>query len=324
MKIFLSKSNDAFYNLALEESMLKDENINEDVLLLYINENAIIIGRNQNLYMEINKEEVQKRNIQVVRRVSGGGAVYHDKGNVNFSFITKKDAGSYEKFLKPIIEFLNTLGLDAQFKGKNDLSVNDFKVSGNAQYVYKDRMFHHGTLLFDSDLTVLGKVLNPHPLKLTSKGITSVRQRVSNIRPLLKNDFDTSVFTEKLINFFKDKTENTSIMFEYENKDMEGIARLRRSDEWVYGRNPEFTLHNEAKFDGGLIQLFVNVKENKITDLIIKGDYLSVNDFEEIQSHIIDCEFKEEILIDRINSIEAFEDYFGKITREEFMSLFNV
>ena len=167
MKIFVSKSNVTYLNFAREEVILKDKDFeNEDVILLYQNVPSVIIGRNQNILEEVNMKFVNKENITLARRISGGGAVYQDYGNVSFSFTTSRKPGSYEKFLEPIIDFLNSIGVNAKFKGKNDLVADGYKLSGNAQYVFGNRMIHHGTLLFDVELSRLSKALTTNKLKL--------------------------------------------------------------------------------------------------------------------------------------------------------------
>jgi lipoate-protein ligase A len=187
----------------MDEIILKNSSLDEDVIYFYQNHNAIIIGANQNTHVEINEEYVKEHDIKVARRISGGGAVYQDMGNICFSFMTKNTQdSSYENFLEPIFKFLKSLGLNAEFKGRNDVLIDGKKISGNAQYKYKDRMFHHGTLLFNSDLTVLSKALKPNKLKLESKGIKSNRQRVSNILELMDQKMNNQEFLTTLLEFF--------------------------------------------------------------------------------------------------------------------------
>lgn len=321
MKIILSNSNDPYYNLSLEETLLKDENINEDIVLIYINHNSIIIGRNQNAHEEINSEFVDDNNIKLVRRVSGGGAVFHDKGNVCFSFITNKEGNSYARFLEPIIMFLKSLGLNANFKGKNDLVIDDFKVSGNAQYIHKNRMFHHGTLLFDTDLTVLGNALKVNKLKLESKGIKSARQRVSNISSLLKDDMESKEFANSLVSFFENKGYELFDVTNYKSNEIKALSNVRKSYDWIFKKNPEFNVKNEKRFLGGTISVYLNVKENKIKDISFNGDFLSSTEIEKIYDLFIDQKFIDTNIKNVIEGIEDFENYFGKIQKEELLKL---
>src|SRR5690625_4956285 len=175
-------------NLALEEYMLENFGEKDTYLLFYVNEPSIIIGRNQNTVEEINTEYVDKKDIKVVRRLSGGGAVYHDLENLNFSFITKDDGDSFHnfaKFTKPLVDVLNELGVPAKLEGRNDLVVEGRKISGNAMYSTKGRMFSHGTLMLDSEIEEVVKALNVNKAKIESKGIKSIRSRVANISEFL-------------------------------------------------------------------------------------------------------------------------------------------
>ncbi|MCR8613294.1 MAG: lipoate--protein ligase [Mycoplasma sp.] len=322
MLIAKTKWNDPYINLSTEEVILKDESITENVLLIYINQNTIVIGRNQNAHVEINSSFVEEKKIKIVRRVSGGGAVYQDAGNICFSFITQNKKNTYQKFLSPIIEFLRSLGLDAAFKGKNDLVVNGYKVSGNAQYIYKDKMFHHGTLLFDSDLSVLSKALNVNKLKLESKGIKSARQRVANVKSLLKEEMSSEEFTQKLIDFFKKREDSTELNLEnYKTNEIKALSNVRKSYDWVYVKNPKFNIKNEKYFSGGVISTFINVEKNKIESIKFFGDFLSVNDFEKIEQLLLGTKYIDKIIIEKINSIDDFELYFGKLTKNEVIDL---
>ncbi len=184
MKLIINPFRDCYHNIASEEFLC--DNFNDEIFLLYINKPSIIIGRNQNAYSEINNKFVSDNNIDLVRRLSGGGAVYHDENNLNFSFIMNKSNKSphelFKEFTKPIINALNKLGLDAKFTGRNDLTIDDKKFSGNAQFHKKNRTAVHGTILFNSDLSILSKALEASEIKYVDKGIKSVRSRVTNIK----------------------------------------------------------------------------------------------------------------------------------------------
>ncbi|HML45867.1 MAG TPA: lipoate--protein ligase family protein, partial [Clostridia bacterium] len=184
MKIIVQReSNDPAWNLALEQTLL--ETVQEDLFLLWQNGPSVIVGRNQNARAEVDESLVEALGLPVVRRMTGGGAVYHDLGNLNFSYIECRAGGhfgDFARYTKPVLEALRQLGIDAELGGRNDLLVDGRKISGNAQCLWRGRMLHHGTLLFDADLTVLGRVLRPDPAKLAGKGVASVRSRVTNLR----------------------------------------------------------------------------------------------------------------------------------------------
>ncbi|HXT49345.1 MAG TPA: lipoate--protein ligase, partial [Gemmatimonadaceae bacterium] len=179
---------DARLNLALEEHVLRNAMADDDLLLFYVNSPAIIIGRNQNTIEEINSDVVAARGIQVVRRVSGGGAVYHDLGNLNFSFMTRDvhaRFNRYDLFNRPVVDVLEELGVPAEIGGRNDILAGGRKISGNAQFATAGRMFSHGTLLLDSNLDDVTAALRPKPGKVESKGVKSIRSRVANISEFL-------------------------------------------------------------------------------------------------------------------------------------------
>ncbi|PTK58017.1 lipoate--protein ligase, partial [Staphylococcus nepalensis] len=192
---FISNHNitDPTLNLAMEEYILKNMPNDDSYFLFYINRPSIIIGKNQNTIEEVNQPYIDEHGIDVVRRISGGGAVYHDTGNLNFSFITDDDGNSFhnfKKFTEPIVEALKSLGLDAEMSGRNDIQVGNAKISGNAMVKVKDRMFSHGTLMLNSELNEVQNALRVNPAKIKSKGIKSVRSRVANISEFLEESLD--------------------------------------------------------------------------------------------------------------------------------------
>ena len=212
--IFVDNQNhtDARINLAIEEHLLRNYMIDEEILLFYINGPSIIIGRNQNTIEEINQQYVEEHNIHVVRRLSGGGAVYHDLGNLNFSFISNsghENIQNFKKFTAPVVKVLNEMGVPAELGGRNDILVEGRKVSGNAQYISGNRMVSHGTLLFNSDLSVVSESLNVKANKIESKGIKSIRSRVANISEFMPEQMDIFTFREKVKNGILAENQNT-------------------------------------------------------------------------------------------------------------------
>ena len=224
------KNYDPRINLAIEEYALKHLDINETYLLFYINEPSIIIGKNQNTIEEINTKYVEDQQIHVVRRLSGGGAVYHDKGNLNFSFITKDDGNSFhnfKKFTEPVVEALKKLGVNAELSGRNDLMAEGRKISGNAQFSTKGRMFSHGTLLFDSEIENVVSALKVKKDKIESKGIKSIRNRVANISEFLEQKVTVEEFREMLLRYIFDGEENIT-EYKLTEKDWETFHQISK------------------------------------------------------------------------------------------------
>ena len=191
------------HNLKLEEKIFKEYNSNEEFFMLWRNDNAVIVGQNQVIESEVDLVYAKEHHVKIIRRITGGGAVYHDLGNVNYTYIGKKanEFGNFLAFAQPIIEFLRTLGVDARHLGKNDIGIGDRKISGNAQAVRDEYILHHGTILFDVNVSVLEKVLTPDPEKLSSKGIKSIRSRICNISEYV--NMSREEFWERICTYFK-------------------------------------------------------------------------------------------------------------------------
>lgn len=324
-----NKSNDPYFNMALDEYVVKHLNPSNDYFYFYQNRPSVIIGRNQNAIEEVNLEYVKNNDIIVVRRMSGGGAVYHDMGNINFSFVVdyrKEDFNSIERFAKAIVKALGKLGINAEFSGRNDITIDGKKFSGNAQYVTKNRILHHGTLLFDSDLSVLSKALNVKPEKIKSKGIKSVKSRVTNIKDYLPDkNVTVSQFKEMLLKFVFEVEGKELQEYNLTPKDIEQIMDLRNKKystwEWNVGSSPEFDLIRSARFNGGEVQVHMNVKDGIISDIKFYGDFMSIRDVSEVEEKLRGQRFKQEDIKDVISKIDV-KEYFGFISLEEILSLF--
>ncbi|UCZ54432.1 lipoate--protein ligase [Bacillus shivajii] len=312
-------------NLAIEEYALKNLNIDDTYLLFYVNEPSIIIGKNQNTIEEINKEYVDEKGIHVVRRLSGGGAVYHDLGNLNFSFITKDDGDSFsnfQKFTQPVIDALQKLGIDAKLSGRNDIHVGERKISGNAQYSTKGRMFSHGTLMLDSEIEHVVNALNVKDEKIRSKGIKSIRSRVANINEFLDEKLAMEQFKELLLSYiFHEQDVETYKLTEEDWKGIADISEKRYKNwDWNYGKSPKFDLQRSKKFDAGMIDIRLNVKSGKITECKIFGDFFGVGDVSDVEERLTGVQYEK-------NAIhEAFSDldmtyYFGRIPKEGLIEL---
>lgn len=265
MKYLVTDSRDIRYNLALETYLMEHANLDEPILYFYINSPCIILGRYQDAYEEINQEYVDQHNIIVTRRTSGGGAVYDDLGNVSFSFITKDDGdsiGNFHKFTDPVIAALHKLGAtEAKMTGRNDLQINGKKFSGNAMKTEKGRMFSHGTLMYDVDLSVIGKALNVPADKIASKGIKSVHSRVTNLKPFFKPEFQNLTIEE-----FRDTLAKTILgvedlndarEYELDAKTKRDVEELNQSVfsnwDWIYGQSPKAAIQHRKHFPQGTV-----------------------------------------------------------------------
>jgi lipoate-protein ligase A len=313
-------------NLAIEEYALKNLDINETYLLFYINKPSIIIGKNQNTIEEINTEYVEENGITVVRRLSGGGAVYHDLGNLNFSFITKDDGESFhnfKKFTEPVIQALKKLGVNAELSGRNDIEVEGRKISGNAQFSTRGRMFSHGTLMLDSEIDHVVSALRVRKDKIESKGIKSIRSRVANISEFLKEKMTVEEFRQLLLtNIFDGLDEIPEYVLTEE--DWEKIHQLSENRyqtwEWNYGKSPKFNLHHSNRFPIGSIDVRLEVNKGVIDDCKIYGDFFGVGDVQDIEDRLKSVKYERASLEQVLDDLDI-KYYFGQITKEDFLQL---
>lgn len=327
MYIIDSPSNNAYFNIASEEYLL-EKFPQENLLLLYINAASIIVGKHQNTLAEINYDFVNKEGIKVVRRLSGGGTVYHDLNNLNFSFHSPLDKNNFldfAVFTKPVIDLLQKLNIPAELKGRNDLEIEGKKFSGNAKLSKNGKMIQHGTILIDSEIEVLGKALKTNPLKYADKATKSVRARVTNLKPYLPEHIDTLQF-KKL--FIQESLENNpkAEIYTFTEEDIQNIQKLAEEKystwDWNYGSSPNYNFKNAKKFPAGFVELHMDVKKGgKIEDLKIFGDFFSEKPIEEFEQFFKGKQHEINVLREVVLSLNL-EDYFGNIEREEFLELF--
>ena len=313
-------------NLALEEYVLRHRYPGEECLLFYINEPAIIIGRNQNTIEEIETRLVQERGIHVVRRISGGGAVYHDLGNLNFSFLAPYERGRfnrYEHFTRPVIEALRGLGVPAELSGRNDILADGRKISGNAQFVSGDRMFSHGTLLLDSDLDLIPTVLTPRPGKIESKGHKSVRSRVANISEFLAAPLAIEEFRGVLLDgIFGSR--NDLPLLELDEADHEAVRTLARekygSWDWNFGHSPPSNVQRSRRFPVGEIDARIDVQEGRVAAIRFFGDYFGQADVAELEQRLVGARFERDAIDTALAPVDIGL-YFGDVSRDDLLEL---
>ncbi len=282
MLIIKNNCTDPYFNLAAEQYLI--DNCDEDVFMLWRNDKTVVIGNNQNAYAEIDREYAHKHGILVSRRLTGGGAVFHDLGNVNFSFIMPRteEGIDFAKYTLPIVERLRELGADAGLSGRNDILIDGKKVSGNAQCVRNGKVLHHGTLLYSADLSDVSAVLRVDPSKFTGKGIKSVKSRVANIKELCGTDMDVLEFMDWLETGFEGERRS------FTPEEITAVTKLRDEKfatwDWIWGRSKEYTLTAKERFPYGSIEAHIDTEYGLIKDVRLMGDYFGVGDISELEA----------------------------------------
>lgn len=322
---------DASMNIALETYLVENKLVDEPILLFYINRPSIIIGRNQNTIEEVNQPYIDEHGIEVVRRMSGGGAVYHDLGNVSFCFI-KDDDGSFRDFAgftRPVIEALHKLGAtEARLEGRNDLLIDGKKFSGNAMYAKDGRMTAHGTLLFNSDLEEITNALKPRKEKIESKGIKSIRSRVTNIAPYVDEKYRSLSIEEfrdvLLLEIFGVDSKEDVPQYHLTAEDWEKVEAIRQERfgnwDWNYGESPEFDIEKREKFPFGLVDFRFNVAQGKVASAKIYGDFFGLGDIKDVEEALVGQRFERESF-ERVFETLDINRYFGRVTKEELLDL---
>ena len=320
-----SKSNDPRYNTALELYAFNELAKKDDVFMLWINDPCIVVGKNQNTREEVNQKFCDDNGIKIVRRVSGGGAVYHDLNNLNYTIISNKDKGKegfdFKEFSKPIIDTLAELGVKAEFTGRNDLEIDGQKFCGNAQAYIKDRVMHHGCLLFNVEFGALANALKVSKDKIESKGVKSVRARVTNILPHLKEPITVNEFADKILGYMKKHNPNMT-EYHFSKEEIEKIkerAEYKRSWEWNYGESPEYNISRSHRFPKGKIEIYANVINSKIASIKFYGDFFGKNEeLTDIEKLLVDVKYTPEDVKKALDNVEI-NNYFAGFTLDEIV-----
>lgn len=323
MLCIIRHETDPYFNLAAEEYVLK--NFEHDNFMLWRNEPAIIVGKHQNTLAEINQEYVRENMIKVVRRLSGGGAVFHDLGNLNFTFIASGENHQlvdFRKFTQPILEVLQKISIEAKFEGRNDLTIDGRKFSGNAEHVYKNRVLHHGTLLFSAQMADLSSALNVDPDKFQDKAVKSVRSRVTNISEHLKTPLSVLEFRDLILNHVMESTPGAEL-YSFTQDDISAIARLRDEKyitwDWNFGYSPKYNFRKTVKTNGGKLEVTLEVVNGTIEKARFFGDYFNKLDPVDIEQALTGTLHNETAISERLKDFEI-SDYFLKISREELIT----
>ena len=319
------KTTDPAFNLAVEEYVFDYLPKDRMYVMLWQNDNAIIIGKNQNTLAEINESYVKEHGIRVVRRLSGGGAVYHDMGNLNFTVIADAQGENLDfgRFCALVVKALQRVGVHAEINGRNDMTIDGKKFSGNAQYLRQGRVMHHGTILFDSNPTVLANALQVDQAKIQAKGVKSVRSRVTNVRPCLPVDMTLPQFRQILLDtILEDEPGSEYVLSE---KDLEIIAKLKadRYDtwQWNYGHSPECTLRKKGRVEGcGTVEAFITLREGVISQILFRGDFFGIHDPEQLAELLIGCRPDRASLEEKLTGTDVSR-YFMGLTVSDLVSI---
>lgn len=328
MHYIIDKSTDPQWNLAAEEYLFKS--LNQPIFRLWRNKPSIIIGLHQNAFAEINIDYVKENNIPVIRRLTGGGAVFHDMGNINFTFIDNKIPGEstadmFKRFTQPIIKALKSLGIEASLQGRNDLVIDNKKFSGNAVAQFKDRILQHGTLLFSASMTNLSQALANRPEHFKGKAVQSNRARVTNISDHLTTNMTIEEFLLFLEKFITKTELDKYTLYNYSPQDLAAIAKLTEEkyskESWNYGSSPKYGYSKTSRFNCGIIELYMEVNRGIIEEIKFYGSYFFINETSLLEKELKGCKNSPEAIKERIKKIDL-SNYFSNITEEEFLSMF--
>lgn len=322
MLYIANESLDPHYNLAFEEYVLKELDPEESYVLLWQNAPSVIIGRFQNTLEEINVDYIRKNNIYVVRRNTGGGAVYHDLGNLNFSFIEKNDENEidFSRFTERIAKVLAQMGVTVEFSGRNDITIDGKKFSGNAQYQYRGKTLHHGTILYNSNLEHVQAALKVKTEKIESKGVKSVRSRVTNIIDYLPTKPPLKAFQNMLLEYlFQPEPVSEYVLSEVDQARIkELMAEKYLTWEWNHGSAPAFNIIKSGRFLCGGIEVYLSVEKGRIKSCKIYGDFFSNLDINILEQKLQGLRYEKKDLEDHLDA-EEIRLHFGTLKKEEFI-----
>lgn len=334
MRYVVMDSNNIGKNLATEQFLMNEKDFDEPLLLFYYEENCIIVGRNQNTMEEINYDYVREHNIRVTRRMSGGGAVYQDLGNLCFSFVVPADTnefGDFKSITKPMVDALNRITTEhVEVSGRNDILVDGKKFSGNAMYTKNGKTFSHGTLMLNVNTDIVADALNVPQDKIESKGIKSVRSRVTNLMPYLKDEYKgmtvsdfrdlllTSIFEVKTVDDIKDKEYVVSSTDQVEINKL--YEKYYNNWDWVYGNSPKFTVKRRKHFDHGTIDIRLNVEKGVISNIKFYGDFFGIKDVDELESKLKAVKYDYSSISKSLEDVDLGM-FFAGIDKEEVINL---
>ncbi len=322
MKFLILKTTNPYRNLAIEEYLFS--HTNDDIFMLWQNEPTVVIGKNQNAFAEVNIDYAREKGIHIARRITGGGAVYHDLGNVNYSFISSREKAEidFEFYTRPIIKSLKNFGISAKLSGRNDLCIGEKKFSGNAEHTKNNRTLHHGTLLFNTDFSALSKVLTVDEEKLKAKAIKSTRSRVTNLSEHLPNRISVDDFIEAVAKSIIEEYSPTIIPTP-ENEIISTLEKRNNSKEYIFPERDflsSYTIIRKKRFDFGTVCLYIDMKNEFISKIRISGDFFEIKGTRELEGKL---KGKSIFEIQSLLQSISVGDYIFGMKNLDFLSLIN-
>lgn len=312
-----------YFNFALEYYLINEKDLKDDVIFMFWRTNpTLMIGKFQNTIEEINEEYVKNNNINVVRRITGGGTIYTDMNGWQFSFITKNYNGNgidFKTFTTPIINALKKQGIDAYFNSRNDLLVDGKKFSGNAQCVKNGCKLHHGSILFDTNIEEMVRSITVAEDKIISKGIKSVKDRVVNLKNYLSEDVDSIKFKDMMLESLLKESSGVYNLTKEDIKRVEEIAKEKfETWEWNYGKSPKFEIVKGKRLDGGKVEFRINVDKGIIKECKINGDFFGEGEIEDISNLLCGCRYNKEDILNILENIDI-NKYFYRVNKDELI-----
>ena len=324
MRYLRNLSTDVYYNMAFDEYALEQLPLDEPLFFLWQNRSAVIIGLNQNAYAEVDIDYLHQHDIALARRITGGGAVYHDLGNLNYTIVGRSSdiERDYPEYASHMLKALQALGVQAELSGRNDILVEGRKVSGYAKRVYKDRLMVHGTLMYDVDIEVLTRVLTPPTNKLESKGIASVRSRVLNLREHLPQFASINALAQALEQYLsRQYMDKEYTLTESQLAEIRTIAETKfATPNWIYGRSPNETIAYSKRLPCGNVAIHMDIKKGIIAQCTITGDFLGNAPIATIENLLQGCLYERTALQQRL-AATTLQDYLDNTSTETFINL---
>ena len=316
-------STDANFNFALEKYLMETSDLDDSYFLFWRTQPTLMIGKFQNTYQEINTAFARTHNINIVRRITGGGTIYTDMNGWQFSFIEKhpkKQEMDFDRFTRPVIDALASIGVTAYRSGRNDLLIDGRKISGNAQFKSRLVNLHHGSLLFNTDLMRLVRALTVDDEKLISKGIKSVKERVTNIADHMKTAITSEAFKDLMLKHITRDMKETTLT----SADIEKVNQIKAQQfdtwEWNFGQNPKFNISKEKRFAGGRLTICVNVVQDVIQGIDFFGDFFEEKNLDELKHALIGIRYDKAAIAFALKETKT-DDFIYQITADEILDL---